>query len=53
MTHEQAFVAEYERWRRARDEIMRALTGDPVAVSENWKELERMRQREQESDERE
>ena len=37
---------EYQRWRRAHDEIIAALRGDPVAVAQNHKEVERMRQRE-------
>jgi hypothetical protein len=34
------------RWQRARDQILAALRGDPVAIAENYKEVERLRQRE-------
>ena len=47
----QAFLRaaiECRRWMQARDEILAALKGDPVAISNNFKEVERMRVRERE-----
>ena len=34
------------RWQHARDQILAALKGDPVAVAENYKEVQRIRHRE-------
>jgi len=49
MTPELAkLLVEAERWNRAYAEIMAALRGDPVAIAENRKEVERIRQRERE-----
>ena len=39
---------ECRRWKAARDEILAALAGDGVAISNNFKEVERMRMREYE-----
>jgi hypothetical protein len=37
-----------EAYRRTLAEILAALRGDPVAIAENYKEVERLRQRERE-----
>ena len=34
---------------KAEREILTALAGDPIAISNNWKEVERIRQREREN----
>jgi hypothetical protein len=44
-------VHEYEQWLKTARKIKAALRGDPVAIAENHKEVERIRQREKEADE--
>ena len=39
---------ECRRWKATRDEILTALKGDTIAISNNFKQVERMRQRERE-----
>lgn len=41
-------IAETQAWNRTYAEIMAALRGNRVAISNNWKEVERLRKREQE-----
>ena len=43
-----AAAIECRRWMKTRDEILAALKGDPVAIANNFKEVERMRVRERE-----
>jgi hypothetical protein len=43
-----AIYRKTEAYRRTLAEILAALRGDPVAISENWKEVERIRHREME-----
>ena len=40
-------VAEHEHWKQAGDEIIAAAHGDPVAAAESFKEVERLRRKEE------
>ena len=43
------YPAALKKWEAALNEILAALAGDPIAISNNWKEVERIRQREREN----
>lgn len=41
---------EYEAWKKTRNQILAALRGNPQATAENFKEVERLQQREKQGD---